>query len=64
MNKKMTFNDYATEIMNFYTENGINLGELPKIKIDKTPVSKFDPFISTGNYNYIDNIITLYIDQR
>ena len=40
-----TFREYADDIISFYRENGIDLGEkAPEISFDDSRVSRFDVF--------------------
>lgn len=60
----MTFNDYINDIFQFFIENEINIKPFPVIKIDKTVVNRFDPFIKTGHYNSNSKEITLNVNNR
>lgn len=60
-----TFLEYADDIILFFKENGLDLGEkTPKISFDASPVSRFDVFAPTGHYNFINDEITLRTDNR
>lgn len=60
-----TFLEYADDIISFFKENGIDLGEkTPEISFDASPVSRFDVFAPTGNYNFTKDEITLRTDNR
>jgi hypothetical protein len=45
-------------------ENDIDIKPFPAIKIDKTIVDRFDPFIKTGHYNSHSKEITLNVNNR
>jgi hypothetical protein len=64
MADKKTLKDYIDSIFEFYARNGMEFGNRPRIELDNEKVSRFDPFIPTGHYNYIADTITLRIDQR
>lgn len=60
-----TFLEYADDIILFFKENGLDLGEkTPKISFDASPVSRFDVFAPTGHYNFTNDEITLRTDNR
>lgn len=62
---KKTFLDYFNDIIEFYYQNGIDFGEdIPKLKLNNSKISRFNPFIPTGCYNYTNNSITLMINNR
>ena len=60
----MVFKDYINEIEDFYRQNGILIDPVPHIKIDKTEVDLFDPFIKTGYYEPQSKTIVLNINNR
>ena len=60
-----TFLEYADDVISFYRENGIDMGEkAPKIVFDAAPVSRFDVFAPTGHYDFTKDEITLKTDNR
>lgn len=60
-----TFREYADDIISFYRENGIDLGEkAPEISFDDSRVSRFDVFAPTGHYDFTKDEITLRTDNR
>lgn len=60
-----TFLEYAADVVSFFKENGIDLGEkAPKISFDPSPASRFDVFAPTGHYDFTKDEITLRIDNR
>lgn len=60
-----TFLEYADDVISFFRENGIDLGEkAPEISFDASPASRFDVFAPTGHYNFVDDEITLRTDNR
>lgn len=60
-----TFLEYADDIILFFKENGLDLGEkTPKISFDTSPASRFDVFAPTGHYNFTNDEITLRTDNR
>ena len=60
----MKFNDYKKDIFQFFLDNGINIEPFPSIKIDKTEVDIYNPFIKTGYYNHQTKEITLNVNNR
>lgn len=60
----MKFQDYTTEIFNFFQLNGIDLNPLPIIKIDHTENESYDPLIQTGYYNPDTKEITINVNNR
>ena len=58
------FKDYINDIIKFYKNNNIKIEPIPTIKLNNTPNDLYDPFISTGSYDYTDQTITLYINNR
>lgn len=61
----MSFNQITSKIMEFYEQKGVDFGGvLPKIQLDYTEVDRFDPFIMTGKYQYMNDTITLYVNGR
>lgn len=60
-----TFLEYADDVISFFKENGIDLGEkTPEISFDASPASRFDVFAPTGHYNFTNDEITLRTDNR
>lgn len=60
-----TFLEYADDVVSFFKENGIDLGEkAPKISFDASPASRFDVFAPTGHYDFTKDEITLRTDNR
>lgn len=60
-----TFLEYAADVVSFFRENGIDLGEkAPEISFDPSPASRFDVFAPTGHYDFAKDEITLRIDNR
>lgn len=60
-----TFLEYADDVISFFKENGIDLGEkTPEISFDASPASRFDVFAPTGHYNFANDEITLRTDNR
>ena len=60
-----TFREYADDIISFYGENGIDLGEkAPEISFDDSRVSRFDVFAPTGHYDFVKDEITLRTYSR
>ena len=48
-----TFLEYANDVISFFKENGIDLGEkTPEISFDASPTSRFDVFAPTGHYDF------------
>jgi len=63
--KMKTFLEYADDVISFYEENGIDLGEKkPKISLDDSPVFRLDVFAPTGHYDFTKDEITLRINNR
>ena len=60
-----TFLEYANDVISFFKENGIDLGEkVPEISFDASPTSRFDVFAPTGHYDFTKDEITLRTDNR
>lgn len=60
-----TFLEYADDVISFFKENGIDLGEkTPEISFDASPASRFDVFAPTGHYDFTNDEITLRTDNR
>ena len=60
-----SFLDYIDEILEFYAKNGIDFGDNPpQVEIDASSVSRFDPFVPTGHYDWTNDTITLRVDKR
>ena len=60
-----TFLEYADDVISFFRENGIDMGEkAPEISFDASPASRFDVFAPTGHYNFTNDEITLRTDNR
>lgn len=60
-----TFLEYADDVVSFFKENGIDLGEkAPEISFDASPASRFDVFAPTGHYDFTKDEITLRTDNR
>ena len=60
-----TFLEYADDVVSFFKENGIDLGEkAPEISFDASPVSRFDVFAPTGHYDFTKDVITLRTAER
>ena len=60
----MHFSDYINEIHEFYRNSGIQIDPVPRLVLNNDEAGEFDPLIPTGNYNYSNNTITLYINGR
>lgn len=60
----MIFKDYINEIEDFYRTNGIQIDPIPRIKLDRTEVDLYDPFIKTGHYTPQTKTIVLNIHNR
>lgn len=64
-NHMKTFLEYADDVVSFFKENGIDLGEkAPEISFDASPASRFDVFAPTGHYDFTRDEITLRTDNR
>ena len=60
-----TFREYAGDVMEFFSGNGVDFGgRLPKIEIDRSPTDWYDVFAPTGHYDFLSDTITLRVDQR
>ena len=60
-----TFREYADDVVSFFKENGIDMGEkTPTISFDASPTSRFDVFAPTGHYDFTKDEITLRTDNR
>lgn len=59
------FNDYVEEVIEFMRdEKGLKLDPPPSVKLDRTPRSRFDPFVPTGRYDFRKDEITLCVSGR
>ena len=60
-----TFYEYARDVIAFFGENGVGLGERPpRIAVDGSPASEFDVFAPTGHYDWTKDEITLRTSSR
>lgn len=60
-----TFLEYTKAILAFFAKNGIDFGDSPpKVEVDSASVSRFDPFVPTGHYDWTTDTVTLRIDKR
>lgn len=58
------FQDYCSEIMEFFRSQGVKIDPEPAVVLKNTSVSRFDVFAPTGNYDFTTQTITLYISNR
>lgn len=58
------FRDYAEDLIGFFKENGIDVGETPDIIIDMAETDPYDPFVPTGHYDFTENAVTLHARGR
>lgn len=46
------FDDYCSELMDFFRRKGVRIDPAPKVRLVRTGVSRFDVFAPTGNYDF------------
>lgn len=59
------FEDWANELIEYFRdEKGAPFDPPPKLKVDMSAHSRFDPFVPTGHYDFRNDEITLYASNR
>ena len=51
--KNPTFMDWAEDVMGFFEERGVDLGQdRPEIEFDSSPTDPYDVFAPTGHFDF------------